>query len=247
VNCPTIQHFQQNHFQPAIPVIINGATQHWPCLRPESGRRWTLDYLLATAGYRTVALEIGSKYTDESWSQKLMTIKEFVEQHFVEDIQSKGYLAQQELFTQIKELSSDFSVPDYCCMTRVNEQDDDENSSGAGCNVVVNAWFGPWSTVSPLHHDPYDNLFSQVIGCKYVRLYPSTTDPSMIYPYDGQFLDNTSQVDMDNYDANIFPLFASLPYLDCVLQPGQILYIPKGWWHYVRSLSTSFSINFWWI
>ena len=35
-------------------------------------------------------------------------------------------------------------------------------------------------------------------------------------------------------------------YWECVLGPGDTLVIPIGWWHYVRSLSISFSVSFWW-
>ena len=31
-----------------------------------------------------------------------------------------------------------------------------------------------------------------------------------------------------------------------ILKPGDTLYIPIGCWHYVRSLSPSISLNFWW-
>ena len=33
---------------------------------------------------------------------------------------------------------------------------------------------------------------------------------------------------------------------DCVLEPGQMLFIPPGWWHYVKSTTVSFSVSFWW-
>lgn len=42
-----------------------------------------------------------------------------------------------------------------------------------------------------------------------------------------------------------FPLFADAPFVDCILGEGDCLYIPVGWWHYVRSLSVSFSVSFW--
>ena len=29
----------------------------------------------------------------------------------------------------------------------------------------------------------------------------------------------------------------------CYLTPGQMLYIPRGWWHEVESLSASISVN----
>lgn len=43
-----------------------------------------------------------------------------------------------------------------------------------------------------------------------------------------------------------YPLYASAPFFDCVLESGEMLYIPVRWWHYVKSLSTSASVNFWW-
>ena len=39
--------------------------------------------------------------------------------------------------------------------------------------------------------------------------------------------------------------FKRAEYFDCILGPGDTLYIPKGWWHYVRGLSVSFSVSFW--
>jgi len=43
-----------------------------------------------------------------------------------------------------------------------------------------------------------------------------------------------------------FPLFKDAKYVDCILEAGECLYIPVGWWHYVKSLSVSFSVSFWW-
>jgi lysine-specific demethylase 8 len=40
--------------------------------------------------------------------------------------------------------------------------------------------------------------------------------------------------------------FKKVEYLDCILGEGDVLYIPMGWWHYVRGLSVSFSVSFWW-
>lgn len=42
-----------------------------------------------------------------------------------------------------------------------------------------------------------------------------------------------------------WPLLAKARYTETVLQPGDALYIPNGVWHYVRSLSTSVSVNYW--
>jgi len=55
------------------------------------------------------------------------------------------------------------------------------------------------------------------------------------------------QVDLDAPDAEQrFPGLADAPFRDCLLRPGQMLYVPPGWWHYVRALTISFSVSFWW-
>lgn len=40
--------------------------------------------------------------------------------------------------------------------------------------------------------------------------------------------------------------FREVPFVDCILEPGDTLYVPIGWWHYVRGLSVSFSVSLWW-
>ena len=42
-----------------------------------------------------------------------------------------------------------------------------------------------------------------------------------------------------------FPLLAQAEYSEAILGPGDALYMPAGVWHYVRSLETSLSINYW--
>jgi len=59
-------------------------------------------------------------------------------------------------------------------------------------------------------------------------------------------LDNTSQVNVEDIDCERFPEFSKAPYFECILNEGEMLYIPEKWWHYVRSLSVSFSVSFWW-
>ena len=40
-----------------------------------------MSYLKRVAGLRTVPVELGSRYTDHEWSQKLMTISDFIDHH----------------------------------------------------------------------------------------------------------------------------------------------------------------------
>ena len=140
---------------------------------------------------------------------------------------------------KIPELRDDIYIPEYCHYLSDKEHDEDDEA-----NVDINAWFGPSGTISPLHYDPRDNFLCQVIGEKYVRLYDEKHS-ARLYAHQGNILRNTSRVDVENIDPLAFPLAVDAPYWEGVLRPGEMLFIPAKCWHYVRSLSLSFSVSFW--
>uniref|UniRef100_A0A2K5CPE3 Bifunctional peptidase and arginyl-hydroxylase JMJD5 n=1 Tax=Aotus nancymaae TaxID=37293 RepID=A0A2K5CPE3_AOTNA len=229
LHCPSLQHFREQFLVPERPVILRGVADHWPCMK-----KWSLEYIQEIAGCRTVPVEVGSRYTDEEWSQTLMTVNEFISKYIVNEPRDVGYLAQHQLFDQIPELKQDISIPDYCSLGNGEEEE-----------ITINAWFGPQGTVSPLHQDPQHNFLVQVMGRKYIRLY-SPQESGALYPHDTHLLHNTSQVDVENPDLEKFPKFAKAPFESCILSPGEVLFIPVKHWHYVRALDLSFSVSFWW-
>lgn len=235
INCvelPSIESFNKDYFIPQIPVKLKGCMLHWPATT-----KWLdLNYLLQVAGDRTVPIEIGSHYTDEDWSQKLMTMKEFIKKHYLSDTGDIGYLAQHNLFDQITELKEDIHIPEYCCCSLNYDE---------SCEPDINAWFGPKGTVSPLHQDPKNNILAQVYGTKQLLMF-SPEDTKNVYPHDEKMLSNTAQVDPLNPDLSKFPNFKLAKMYKCLLEPGEMLFIPVKWWHHVTALDKSFSVSFWW-
>ncbi|XP_072399897.1 lysine-specific demethylase 8 isoform X1 [Diabrotica undecimpunctata] len=229
VECPSLQEFIEQYFFAQVPVKIKGCLNHWP-----ASKKWTdLNYLLEIAGDRTVPIEVGSQYTHENWSQKLMTLKDFVTKHYLSEDGNIGYLAQHNLFEQIPKLKDDICIPEYCGMS-VNDADPD-----------INAWFGPKGTVSPLHTDPSNNLLAQVYGTKQVILF-APSDTQYLYPHEEKLLNNTAQVNPVQPDLEEHPQFTKATMFKCLLEPGEMLFIPEKWWHHVTALDKSFSVSFWW-
>jgi len=103
-------------------------------------------------------------------------------------------------------------------------------------------------TRTPLHYDSLDNIFVQISGSKYVRLY-GQDETNKLYvmknntTYGKQ--GNMSEIDCEREAFQKHPLAASARYEEVVLNPGDALFIPSKMWHYVRGLSRSISVNFW--
>ncbi|KAI0447617.1 hypothetical protein F4803DRAFT_498801 [Xylaria telfairii] len=185
-----------------------------------------------------------------------------------------AYLAQHQLFTQLPSLRNDILIPDYCYTSAPPHPTDRSIDQPELEAPLLNAWLGPAGTISPLHNDPYHNILAQVVGRKYVRLYAPRETPRLVArgKENGVEMGNTSALDVGVVEGWDHPTpsnnddeqgqegereegmpseedinaFKSLPFVDCILGPGDALYIPIGWWHYVRGLSVSFSVSFWW-
>ncbi|ODQ51990.1 Clavaminate synthase-like protein [Saitoella complicata NRRL Y-17804] len=234
-----IGEFQEHLLTRNTPLIITEAMQNWPAVYLES---WSsFDYLLnvTSNGQRLVPVEIGDSYVSKDWTQKVMPFKEFLETYILNpDPPALAYLAQHDLFSQIPRLREDIRIPDYCYADHETALEE----------PIVNAWFGPKGTVSPLHKDPYCNIFAQVAGYKYWKNFPES-ETENLYPRgeeDCVDMSNTSQVDVDGaVDLEKYPKYAEAQYREGILGPGEMLFVPKGSWHFVKSLTPSYSVSFW--
>jgi hypothetical protein len=105
-------------------------------------------------------------------------------------------------------------------------------------------WLGPAGTVTPLHADYDDNIFVQVWGLKRIFLAPPHHD-EFLYSREANALLFGSPFDPEAPDFVKFPLARQAVLVECVVQPGDMLYVPAGWYHQVRSLTFSLSANRW--
>jgi len=112
--------------------------------------------------------------------------------------------------------------------------------------IAPRIWIGPKGTVTPLHRDDSDNLFAQIWGEKAFIL-AAPHERSHLYAWttyrDGGL--EGSEVDAEAPDYLKHPAARAARLLKTHVGPGDLLFIPDGWFHHVRSLSMSLSVNFW--
>ncbi|KAK4081552.1 uncharacterized protein Triagg1_2293 [Trichoderma aggressivum f. europaeum] len=258
-----------------LPVVFTDLTKEWPAFSdmPWNSPEYLLSRTFG--GRRLVPVEVGRSYVDQGWSQELVQFKHFLAKYIDPSITTTtsthpnerlqpdkiGYLAQHNLFQQIPALRNDIRVPDFCWADVPPHPTDPAKNQTPVHVPQLNAWFGPAKTITPLHTDGYHNLLCQVVGTKYVRLY-APEETGRLRPRGmehGVDMSNTSELDvgvLEGWDEDgddggndwesIRKQFKDVPYWETVLNPGDTLVIPIGWWHYVRSLSISFSVSFWW-
>ena len=104
----------------------------------------------------------------------------------------------------------------------------------------VTLWAGSGGTRSGLHFDHAGNLLAQIAGHKRVLLAPPSASRHL-YPRPSSHC--SSRVDSDAPDTARFPRYARARFREGVLAPGEVLYIPPGWWHAIRALEPSISVS----
>lgn len=105
-------------------------------------------------------------------------------------------------------------------------------------------WLGPAGTVTPLHCDYDDNIFAQALGTKRIILAPPHHD-TFLYPRDANPILAGSPFDPERPDYERYPLARAAAFVECTVAPGELLYVPAGWYHQVRALTFSLSVNRW--
>ena len=93
--------------------------------------------------------------------------------------------------------------------------------------------------VTPLHYDEHSVLFAEIFGRKHVKLIPPF-DYRRVYARDRFY----SDVDPEHVDLVRHPEFAHASVADVLVEPGDVLFLPVGWWHWAKSLDVSISATF---
>lgn len=221
--------FLAQYYAENSPVILLDIADTWP-----ARSLWTLDYLEEQLRGESAEIMAGrdGDRDYERFNQAHRTRVKFEEyiKYLRQNAKSNDrYLVANNNILDLpkaKKLRDDFESPaEYL-----------DQASTEGKNFL---WLGPAGTVTPLHHDIMNVLIVQVIGSKrFTLIDPLRT--GYVYNDYGVY----SAVDVADPDYARFPLFKYANPVSIILEPGEALFIPVGWWHHVESLDLSASISF---
>jgi hypothetical protein len=111
-------------------------------------------------------------------------------------------------------------------------------------------WIGPPGSKTKLHYDDDPmSILHQFKGEKRIRIW-SPDQSKYMYPNSGcsdnseygTRFSNIEDINDEKHIKKFFPLFQNATALEYTLKPGEMIYIPSGWWHHVEVLSTSVSV-----
>ncbi len=220
--------FLKDHYSANRPVVITGMMDDWPAMQ------WTPQLIADRFADRSVQVQTNRnanpRYESEAGRhQEKMRFGDFMERvlqggecndvYMTANNGSENILALRELWDGIVQ------VPEYL------------NSGNADNRGFF--WIGPAGTVTPTHHDLTNNFMAQIMGRKRVHLVDGLQAARMY-----NYLHVYSDVDLENIDYDRFPLMREVDVLRYDLMPGELLFIPVGWWHHVRALDISMTVTF---
>lgn len=216
--------FYNNYVKKQKPVVIEKLTEDWPAYK-----KWKLAYIKDIAGDKTVPL-----YDDRPVSHK----DGFNEAHatmkmadYIDLLETKPTNYRIFLYNLMKEvpiLKEDFRWPDI------------------GLRLVKQLpmlFFGGENSKVFIH---YDIDFSNILhfhfnGKKRCVIFPPDQTP-YLYKVPHALI-SREDIDFDDPDMQKWPALQHARGLVANLEHGEMLYMPEGYWHYMKYLTPGFSMS----
>ncbi len=222
--------FKKNYYQPMKPLIITGLAKHWPAYD-----KWNWDYFKSIVGNVRVGLYNNIKsdaYTPINTADDYKTFGEYI------DMIKRGPAGWRiflfNIFEHAPQLIKDFTWP--------------ENLMKGFVKRYPMLFVGGATSITHMHFDIDMShiLHTQFVGRKRVLLFPHD-EQYKLYRKPFEVL---SLADFSNYNENIGnPDYNSFPALklakgyEVILDHGDTLFMPAGYWHHMEYLDSGFALS----
>lgn len=220
----TKQDFLTHYFKPQKPVVIERFIEDWPAFS-----KWSLDYMKQVAGDKTVPLYDDRPVKhDEGFNQAHaeMKMSDYIDLLKKEPTRYRIFL--WNILKEIPELQKDFTYPDF------------------GLRLMKGLpmlFFGGTDSYTFMHYDiDLANIFHfHFEGQKQCILFHQ--DQSQYLYKIPHSLITREDIDFANPDYEKWPALKQAKGYVANLNHGEVLYMPEGYWHYMRYLTPGFSMS----
>lgn len=221
----TKEEFFEKYLKPRKPVVIKNMARKWPAYQ-----KWTMDYMKQAVGDVEVPLYDSSKADPAAPINASAAKMKFAD--YIDLIEKEPTDLRIFLFDPIKKapkLLDDYIFP--------------KDLMGGFLDKYPNMFFGGKGSVTFLHYDiDMAHIFhTHFNGRKHILLFDyKWKDRLYQIPYATYALED---YDIENPDFTKFPALDGVEGIECYLEHGDTLFMPTGWWHWMKYLDGSFSIS----
>ncbi|MEK1911758.1 MAG: cupin-like domain-containing protein [Pseudomonas chlororaphis] len=226
----SVEEFRTRYLPQGIPVVISDALQDWPLF--QLSREESLVHFAELQG-----ITRHGDYVKKTFS----TERDFRSTSMAEFIASLDNPAPKNADGEPPAYMGNNILP-----AQLLEQIQYPPYFDRSLFIPPRIWIGPKGTLTPLHRDDTDNLFAQVWGQKsFILAAPHHREALGTWSTAPQGGLDGCEVNPDAPDYERFPASRDVTFLRVILEAGDLLFLPEGWFHQVQSVSTSLSVNFW--
>lgn len=204
--------FTDNYFTPLRPLVIKDLSKSWPALK-----KWTPSFFKEKHGNQKVKVfnkgfvVPGKTYMSNA---KTISLKAYI--HAVINTSQDLRMFLYNIKSEIPELVDDIVFPSLV---------------GGLSKRFVFMFFGCKDSVTQMHFDiDMSHVFhTAIFGKKTITLFPFEQGKNLHrYPFTCR-----SYVDIHKPNFKQYPRLKSAQGYQVVLEPGETLYIPSGYWHHL--------------
>lgn len=224
VHTITKEDFIKNYFKPQKPVVIERFIEDWPAFS-----KWSLDYMKEVAGDKTVPLydDRPVDYNDGfNEPHATMKMREYVD--LLKTKPTKYRIFLWNILKEVPELQKDFTFPDF------------------GLKLLTGLpmlFFGGKDSHTFMHYDiDLANIFHfHFDGKKQCILFDQKQNKHLYkIPYS---LITREDIDFSNPDVKKWPALKKATGYITNLEHGNVLYMPEGYWHYMKYITPGLSLS----
>ena len=216
--------FIQNYVKPQIPVVIENLVDDWP-----AATKWNFDYIKEKVGEKIVPLydDRPVDYKD-GFNEPHATMKMSAYIDLLQKEPTKYRIFLYNVLKEVPELQEDFDFPDI------------------GLRLMKSLpmlFFGGEDSHTFMHYDIdlANILHFHFQGKKECILFPNGEKTHM-YKVPHSLITHES-IDFSNPDFEMWPALKNAKGYKTELEHGNVLYMPEGYWHYMRYITPGFSMS----